>query len=160
MKNWTALIRVVFFAMFLCGATGAGVGAQGKDASITLERGGCLGKCPVYSVEVHGDGTVQYNGKMFVHDEGAHTAKISQAAVHELFQKFEDAKFFDLGEADPTVNDVPTLTLAVSIEGRRKVVKDGCVCRPEVEALALDVDQASGSKRWVRGWFKAMFHGA
>ena len=35
---------------------------------ITYERGGCLGTCPAYKVEIHGDGSVSFEGE-------AHTAK-------------------------------------------------------------------------------------
>ena len=33
---------------------------------ITLSRSGCYGRCPVYKVEIHGDGTVLYDGKVNV----------------------------------------------------------------------------------------------
>ena len=50
---------------------------------ITLSRSGCYGKCPTYEVEIHGDGTVLYDGKFDVAAKGKHTAKISHASVVE-----------------------------------------------------------------------------
>lgn len=35
-----------------------------KTLTIQLERTGCYGTCPAYSVTIHGDGRVEYNGKL------------------------------------------------------------------------------------------------
>jgi hypothetical protein len=32
---------------------------------ITLNRSVCYGKCPAYKIEIHGDGTVLYDGEVF-----------------------------------------------------------------------------------------------
>lgn len=37
-----------------------------KFKTIQLERTMCFGECPVYKVEILSDGTVNYNGEMFV----------------------------------------------------------------------------------------------
>jgi len=42
---------------------------------ITLSRSLCYGRCPVYEVEIHGDGTFLYDGKLNVDAKGKRTAK-------------------------------------------------------------------------------------
>ena len=41
-----------------------------KTVTIQLERTGCYGTCPGYSVTIHGDGRVEYNGKSHVKEIG------------------------------------------------------------------------------------------
>ena len=40
--------------------------ANWNSLVITHEHLGCFGSCPTYRLEIHGDGTVLYNGKAFV----------------------------------------------------------------------------------------------
>ena len=42
-----------------------------KTVTIQLERSGCYGTCPVYTVTIHGDGRLEYNGKGHVKEIGA-----------------------------------------------------------------------------------------
>jgi hypothetical protein len=65
---------------------------------ITLLRSGCYGRCPAYKSEIHGDGTVLYDGKANVAHKGRHTAKISHAALVELVDFFRKANYFSLGD--------------------------------------------------------------
>ena len=39
------------------------VPADTKGTVVRLERSECYGTCPSYSVEIHGDGSVEYEGK-------------------------------------------------------------------------------------------------
>ena len=43
-----------------------------NSVKITLSRTACYGTCPVYSIELHGDGTVLYSGKSNVAFIGVH----------------------------------------------------------------------------------------
>ncbi len=47
-----------------------------SSVKITLLRSGCFGTCPSYQVEVHGDGTVLYEGYGYVAVEGQHRDSI------------------------------------------------------------------------------------
>src|SRR6187200_1158641 len=49
-----------------------------EDHGITeigLERTACFGKCPIYSVVIKSDGSVQYTGEKFVERLGKHRGK-------------------------------------------------------------------------------------
>jgi hypothetical protein len=48
-----------------------------NSLKIILARTGCYGSCPSYEVEVHGDGTVLYEGRSFVAITGSHRASVS-----------------------------------------------------------------------------------
>ena len=42
-----------------------------KTVAIQLERIGCYGTCPAYSITIHGDGRVEYTGNAHVKEMGA-----------------------------------------------------------------------------------------
>src|SRR5438067_949141 len=73
--------------------------AQKKSASetlITIKREACFGSCPVYSAEIHNDGTVVYVGEENVKVKGEQRHKISGDRVKELIMAFERIKYFSL----------------------------------------------------------------
>jgi hypothetical protein len=45
---------------------------------ITLSRSGCYGMCSTYEIEIHGDGTVLYDGEAHVGTTGRKKVNISQ----------------------------------------------------------------------------------
>ena len=71
------------------GTTGGevpGTGTPGVETAtevetITLERQPCFGFCPVYTLTIHGDGQVEYDGLNHVEVTGPQTAAIDPAAV-------------------------------------------------------------------------------
>jgi hypothetical protein len=56
-------------------------------ARLVLERTECYGYCPSYSVEVHRDGTVAYEGRAYVRVQGAARWRMSREATQALFRK-------------------------------------------------------------------------
>ena len=58
-----------------------------KDVVITLERTICFGTCPDYMLTILGDGTVIYEGRMFVRIEGTLTTTISEDKIKQLLSK-------------------------------------------------------------------------
>jgi hypothetical protein len=90
---------------------------------ITLRRGPCYGRCPTYEVEIHGDGTVLYDGKANVATKGKHTAKISHASLVELVDVFRKADYFSLNERYvSSVTDNPAYETSISFDAVSKSV--------------------------------------
>jgi len=127
-----------------------------RSLAIKLERTQCLGSCPDYSVEIHGDGTIIYEGKAYVVIPGRHTARIAPAAVRQLFQKFKSANFFWLLDAyEAPITDFPYFRTTLSFDGRSKAVTDyvgRAIGMPQVvSALETEIDRVVGTARWVEG---------
>ena len=127
-----------------------------KTLRISLKRTECFGTCPVYSVEIMGDGTVRYQGHLYVAKKGAHKAQISQDSVRSLFQKFVAADFFwTLDEYTAWITDQPTYVLKLSFDGHTKTVIDyagRAACMPgEITDLEQAVDTAAQTSKWVKG---------
>lgn len=129
--------------------------------SITLERTSCFGSCPDYAVTVEGDGSVTYDGRLFVAVEGAQTASVPVADVLRLAAKVEEIDYFAI-EVDTVDSpgvcqavDGPGYTTAVTLgERQREIIRCPGIESPEDLLLAeLEdlVDEVAGTSRWVEG---------
>ncbi len=119
---------------------------------IKLERTGCEGFCPAYSVELFGNGTVFFNGFDYTAVKGKHTSQISQQEIKELVDEFDKINFFDLQEAyDVYRFDVPITTTSVSIEGKTKIVKHSVSPNVPEELLDLErkIEETARTDNWV-----------
>lgn len=117
---------------------------------IRLERGSCAEVCPVYSIEIDGDGTVVYTGEDHVLVKGRRTAHISKDKVRELVKKFAKAEFFWTFTFYEGPDGAPTDRLGISFDGREHAVSDQGGSSP-VAALYEAIDKAAGTEKWVMG---------
>lgn len=123
---------------------------------IRLDRGGCYGPCPSYSVEIRGSGEVRYQGSSYVVVTGNHRATVSPERVQALLKLFETNDYWSLrGKYEADVTDSAGYRLSVTIDGVTKTVNDyvGQAVGMPVAVTALEeaVDIASGADRWVLG---------
>jgi hypothetical protein len=123
---------------------------------ITLMRIGCFGRCPAYRVEIHGDGTVLYEGQAYVAVTGAHRGYIPKETVGELVNAFRNIDYYSLqDEYVWPATDLPTYETSIEIDGKLKKVKDYAgqqVGMPlSVSKLELEIDKLADTTRWTRG---------
>jgi hypothetical protein len=92
------------------GNTGDGAAVGPHEVMATLERTACYGTCPMYSLTVYRDGTVEYNGEQFVKTQ--------------LDDLFTSAHYFDLKDAytDYDVTDNPSAKTSYSSGGKTKTI--------------------------------------
>jgi ankyrin repeat protein len=126
-----------------------------SNVTITLERTGCFGSCPSYTVRVSTSG-IEFNGRGFVVAVGKHAAKVDPAAVRELAKKFIADDFYSMEPVYRAgVTDNPTYVLSIDVDGRQWQVEDyvgSWVGMPEVISdLEDDVDAFAQTKRWIAG---------
>ena len=69
-----------------------------EEIQIDLSRGSCFGVCPVYSLQIFGDGTVKYRGTDHVSVRGVREAKILPAEVAKIVNEFLRARIFEQPE--------------------------------------------------------------
>jgi len=123
---------------------------------MTLARSMCLGHCPAYTVEIRGDGAVQFEGLAHVDAMGKHSDRISRNAASELLAAFQRADFFSLkDEYVAAITDIPSFTVSIEFDGRKKSVLDHyglSVGMPEAVAdLEEAFDRLANTVRWLRG---------
>lgn len=144
------LVAVIFvgLATVLTRQSGAQTNAS-DNFSITLERTGCLGSCPVYKVTILGDGSVRYEGEDYVRIKGIHEKTIPISAVQKLVQKLRYEGFFRWEEAKTVCLDFPDVNITATLDGQSKHVLEGCNTPGKVLRLAYEIDRITGAKRWI-----------
>jgi hypothetical protein len=123
---------------------------------ITLQRGACMGPCPVYSVEIRGDGTARYKGDGAVVVHGEHTFQISPETARCLVEDFRAADFWSLAPAyvDDNISDFPDALVTLEIGGQKKSLEDylGRLVGMPASVTALEelIDRTA-AHRWTHG---------
>ena len=121
-----------------------------KDTVIKLERSGCKEKCPVYSVEIHGDGTVIYQGHDFVRVKKKVVYKIPLDFVKSLIAEFYKADFFVLNDKYAAIQEnLPTYTLSFSSGDKDKTVLDELSGPGILKELQDAVDETVHIQKWI-----------
>jgi ankyrin repeat protein len=123
---------------------------------MTLKRTTCFGTCPSYRVEIHGDGTVLYEGQAYVAVTGSHRGSVSKKTVSELVDAFRNVDYYSLEEEYVwPATDLPTYETSIEIEGKLKKVKDYAgeqVGMPlSVSKLEAEIDRLVDTERWTKG---------
>ena len=127
-----------------------------KDVNITMFRGACFGACPIYYIEINGDGKVTYGGVEYVNVTGERTSSIPVESVRQLVQKINSSGYYNLDDKYDQVDrtDQATVVTTVNIDGNYKSVYDylGTHLLPEMVALReLEnmIDNVTNSSQWV-----------
>jgi ankyrin repeat protein len=130
-----------------------------KDYSslkMRLERTECYGACPAYSIEVKGDGSVDFIGKSNVLMIGRHRGQIPKQAVDDLLAAFRQANYFSLRDSYVTrVTDNPTYRTSIEFDGLRKSVRDYVGVQAGMPDAARDLEEAidriADTEKWIKG---------
>lgn len=130
-----------------------------KSVVITLTK---MSSFPpsMYKVEVHGDGTVFYdgvgvlNGSNFgVAITGKHRCTAPKKSVRELVTQFRDADFFSLSDKyEAQVFDAGYSELSIVVDGKRKSVTDVMGYRVGMPRAVGNLEGAVGQVADVRRW--------
>lgn len=126
-------------------------------ALITMQRHGTPdGISPVYSLTVHGNGSVTYKGIKNVDTTGIQTYQIPKDKAIELVQEFLNI-YYLTGLKDKYINSSNTsspdmVTTSISISGRNKTISEdrNSYAPASLRDLEDKIDQVTNSKRLIR----------
>lgn len=126
-----------------------------SKVTVTLERTGCFGSCPSYTVAVSTTGIV-FEGRGFVVAEGKHTDTADADEVRKLAKRIVKADFYSMDDSyEASVTDYPTYVLTVLIDGQRKQVVDYVGVWEGMPAVITEleegVDAFAQTQRWIEG---------
>jgi hypothetical protein len=165
----------VLCSLFLITATSARAADQPPDLNslsdtdlrtltIRMERTGCFGNCPAYTVTIHGDGGVEYEGKSHVKESGAQQARLEPDTIKALTKEFSKANFLTLSEdyseekCARYCTDMPTAVTEINLKAVNHRVKHyyGCVGAPKaLFDLESAIDKLANTERWTGDVSKA-----
>ncbi len=125
-----------------------------SDLEIYMEKTACEGPCPVYSVRIKGDGTVNYNGKTCVNVVGEQTNQLSQEEVQKLVEAFYENDFFALEDRYvEDIQDIPAILIRFTLQDRTKqVIKqvyDQSMAPIALQQLEDAIDRTANTQQWV-----------
>lgn len=86
---------------------------ENKDLLIYLSRGYCFGKCPVDEVAIYKNGTVIYNGKDNVENNGLYETTFDEAIIEELKVDINQLNKDIPSEFGMDVTDLPEKNLII-----------------------------------------------
>lgn len=126
--------------------------ADAGSALITMERTGCFGTCPAYSLAIYGNGTVRYEGFLFVAATGIRTDQISEEKVGEIVAEFYRIDYFSLQDRyEDQATDLPSTTTSIAIAGVKKSVYRYGFGPEKLIQLENKIDEIVGTERWIKG---------
>ncbi|MEP6833044.1 MAG: DUF6438 domain-containing protein [Gemmatimonas sp.] len=142
----------------------ASVDAVPVDSSLvaSLERGPCHGTCPVYRVEIYGDGKVRFEGKQHVGDMGIRNGTTTTAAIQSFmrsvaataFSSADTSFIMESAGCGAYATDLPTAVLSIKVGARMKTIQHDFGCRnapPFLRTLEAQLDTAARTAPWIAG---------
>jgi Domain of unknown function (DUF6438) len=141
------------------------------DTLITLERTGCDGACPIYTLKISADGTIIFEGRNFVRKAGKTEGSVTQNQLRQIIAAFDKANYFSLkdkyaGAEDgcPTTwTDYPSAVTFIKINGKSKTISHNYGCREtrpdkslgdvypkELFELEKTIDEIAGTGQWIK----------
>ncbi len=151
MRSLLTLTTLVLFGCQSSPSVQKDPGPGAKEVVLSLQRTPCFGACPVYLVEVLGDGTLRFRGERHVAVTEPVEVALEPEKLKELFARLDGSEF--AGWKDfTTVNasDMPTVVLTYKGHTVRHYRGDDAA-PPALTKLEDDVDAILGTERWTKG---------
>ena len=95
-----------------------------KRPILDIKKTMCFGTCPVYSATIYDDGTVSYDGEMYVDKKGHDKFKLSTGQTSSLKSMINALNVNDLkDEYDGNITDLPSTLLTFYLPNQNNQVK-------------------------------------
>lgn len=127
-----------------------------SKVTITLERSGCFGSCPSYTVTASTDDGIVFQGGGYVAASGKHMDSVDADEVRKLAKRFVAADFYSMDSSyTASVTDNPSYSLSIAIDGHTKRVEDYVGAWEGMPAVITEledqVDTVARTERWING---------
>lgn len=125
-----------------------------SQVAITLERTGCYGMCPTYSVTAYGDGRAIYEGRGYVDVMGRHEYRIDPAKIAALIDSARRNDIWSMaGKYSYPATDNPTYFVRLKIGDQSKEIVDYIGEKVGMPAAITDfeneIDRSLESDGWI-----------
>jgi hypothetical protein len=138
-------------------------GAIPNNLEISLQRTGCLGSCPVYSLNIKANGDVTFIGAN-TRVKGETASKISQEKIKLIIAEFERANFFKVdnnytytgSNCGSFMDDFPSEIITIKfLNLSKKVIHNfGCISSKEelkgITEVGKRIDEITESAKWIK----------
>lgn len=117
-----------------------------EDFELVIQKTGCHGRCPVYTLSVSASGKTQYQGEAFVNKMGRYEKNLPKETLIALVAELEQAGFWEMEDEynNPAVMDLPSVITTCTMNGRTKKVVNRFEAPEIVSALQEKLDRLIG----------------
>ena len=128
---------------------------EGSDnIEITYVQGGCYGACPMFSIQVHNDRSIQYVGLRYVHVVDTVLDRITNQQFNDLIVAFQQCHYFNLKDeyTGVCVTDMSSATTSLRLGSRYKSVRHyfgDCSAPDDLRRLYHRINEIMDTKQWV-----------
>ncbi len=118
---------------------------------LQIKKTACMGTCPVFNMEISGDGMVQYQGKVHVALIGSYSKQLPAEKMIALVEVMKSSKFWDYEALydKANVTDLPMSLLSCTLEDRSHTVKSRAGGPAELEFLIQTLLRIVGQEGFV-----------
>ncbi|HLK91073.1 MAG TPA: DUF6438 domain-containing protein [Polyangia bacterium] len=133
------------------------------DTVITMVRGGCEKRCPVYRVAIFAEGTVIVEGRFYLRRPVLARSELHSQDVKKLVDRFMAIDYFHLRDAcgingqgcsSVIPGDARNVTTTLVSGGRGKSIihRDSCVGEVAKQLTDLEhaIDETAHTERWLK----------
>jgi hypothetical protein len=133
--------------------------ARTEVSEISIERTVCFGSCPIYSLTLHADGSVDYYGEAFVDHLGKRHGRIEPAYFDQLARLAEDIGWFGFANSySCSVTDNPVVYTSLVRKGVRKTIFHYAPRMTGPPRLGLFEDTIDDYTRRFTVWSDSVFY--
>lgn len=120
------------------------------DIRIKMSKGGCFGKCPIYSIEIYEGGYTKYYGEKHAEKLGIYDKQLSKESYKTIIKSFENADFFGYKDFYETkVPDAPSVSISYRNKDSEIKTIEGKLNRPKpIKELQVLIENIASSKDW------------
>jgi len=150
MKRLVVIFMGFLFLMGACSSPKPISELTDADIEMSIERGPCFGKCPVYKMDIYQGGYAVFYGTRFAKKLGKHSKQLDKKTYKELVKKFKSSKFFDFkDEYESLIVDLASVSISYQEKGKRKTVT-GKEDRPtKIMELQYALEKIAESDGWT-----------
>ncbi len=110
--------------------------------TVSMGRGACFGRCPIYNLTVNINGKVEYKGRMFTEHIGVYEKTFPAQVTAALMQQFRDYRVDTCAaEYEQRIADVPGIFYKITINGRVKEINNAHFGPGFLKDLARQMDE-------------------
>jgi hypothetical protein len=112
---------------------------QAHFDSILFVSGGCYGSCPIFSLMIHSDGRVFFNGEKYTEKNGYYMGVLSQSQSKSILHKFQQVDFDSIIKSERIVADAHSCNLIIYSEGQKRQIRIDDVHELDHEPAELSI---------------------
>jgi len=116
---------------------------------LSLKKGPCFGKCPVYTISIYRSGFAELHGKAHTPNLGKFKKNLSKEQLNDLFLSCQDADLISMQDFyESQIADLPLITINYITDDSTKVIKGKEDRPPKLLAIQKKLEEMAKSSDW------------